>query len=38
VLGAWWLDGAVALGIPGWAIIEGQRAWNGTTCGCATCT
>lgn len=37
VLGAWWLDGAVALGIAGWAIIEGRRAWAGTTCGCATC-
>ncbi len=37
VLGAWWLDGAVALGIAGWALIEGRRAWNGTTCGCATC-
>ncbi len=35
--GAWWLDGAVALGIAAWAIIEGRRAWAGTTCGCATC-
>ena len=37
LLGAWWLDGAVALGIAGWAVIEGCRAWAGTTCGCATC-
>jgi divalent metal cation (Fe/Co/Zn/Cd) transporter len=35
LLGAWWLDGAVALGIAGWAIIEGRRAWAGRTCGCA---
>ena len=37
LLGAWWLDGAVALGIAGWAVIEGRRVWAGTTCGCATC-
>ena len=37
LFGAWWLDGAVALGIAAWAIIEGRRAWTGTTCGCATC-
>jgi divalent metal cation (Fe/Co/Zn/Cd) transporter len=37
VFGAWWLDGAVALGIAAWAIIEGRRAWAGTTCGCASC-
>ena len=37
VLGAWWLDGTVALGIAAWAVIEGRRAWAGTTCGCATC-
>ncbi len=35
--GAWWLDGGVALGIAAWAVIEGRRAWAGTTCGCATC-
>jgi len=35
--GAWWLDGAVALGIAVWAVIEGHRAWAGTTCGCAAC-
>jgi divalent metal cation (Fe/Co/Zn/Cd) transporter len=37
LLGAWWLDGAVALGIAGWAVIEGRRAWTGAICGCATC-
>jgi divalent metal cation (Fe/Co/Zn/Cd) transporter len=37
LFGAWWLDGAVALGIAGWAVLEGRRAWAGTTCGCATC-
>ncbi len=37
MLGVWWLDGAVALGIAAWAVIEGRRAWAGTTCGCATC-
>ena len=35
--GAWWLDGAVALGIAAWAVLEGRRAWAGTTCGCVTC-
>jgi len=38
LFGAGWLDGAVALGISGWAVVEGRRAWLGTTCGCATCT
>lgn len=37
LLGAWWLDSAVALGIAGWAVIEGRRAWAGQPCGCATC-
>jgi divalent metal cation (Fe/Co/Zn/Cd) transporter len=35
LLGAWWLDGAVALGIAGWALVEGRRAWAGKSCGCA---
>ena len=35
LLGAWWLDGAVALGIAGWAVIEGRRAWAGQICACA---
>lgn len=33
--GAWWLDGVVALGIAGWAMAEGRRAWAGRSCGCA---
>ena len=36
LFGAWWLDGAVALGIAGWAVIEGRRAWAGHGCGCAS--
>jgi divalent metal cation (Fe/Co/Zn/Cd) transporter len=35
LLGAWWLDGAVALGIAAWAVVEGWRAWAGRSCGCA---
>jgi hypothetical protein len=26
LLGAWWLDGVVALGIAGWAVVEGRQA------------
>jgi divalent metal cation (Fe/Co/Zn/Cd) transporter len=33
--GAWWLDGVVALGIAGWAVMEGRRAWAGKSCNCA---
>jgi len=36
LLGAWWVDGVVALGIAGWAVIEGRRAWAGKSCGCAS--
>ena len=32
--GAWWLDGVVALGIAGWAVVEGCRAWAGRSCSC----
>jgi divalent metal cation (Fe/Co/Zn/Cd) transporter len=35
LFGVWWLDGVVALGIAGWAVIEGRRAWAGKGCGCA---
>ena len=35
LLGAWWLDGTVALGIADWALIEGRRAWAGESCACA---
>jgi divalent metal cation (Fe/Co/Zn/Cd) transporter len=37
LLGAWWLDGAVALAIAGWALLEGRRAWAGRSCACAQC-
>jgi divalent metal cation (Fe/Co/Zn/Cd) transporter len=33
--GVWWLDGVVALGIAGWAVVEGRRAWAGRSCDCA---
>jgi divalent metal cation (Fe/Co/Zn/Cd) transporter len=33
--GAWWVDGVVALGIAGWAVAEGRRAWAGRSCRCA---
>ncbi|MGH3298661.1 MAG: hypothetical protein ACRDP7_43410 [Trebonia sp.] len=36
LLGAWWLDSAVALGIAAWAVLEGRRAWAGQGWGCAT--
>jgi divalent metal cation (Fe/Co/Zn/Cd) transporter len=36
LLGAWWLDGLVALGIAGWAAVEGRRAWAGGSCSCAS--
>ena len=36
LFGAWWLDGAVALGIAGWAVIEGRRAWAGQSCACVS--
>jgi divalent metal cation (Fe/Co/Zn/Cd) transporter len=36
LLGARWLDGVVALGIAGWAVVEGRRAWAGQSCGCAS--
>lgn len=35
LLGVWWLDGVVALGISGWAVAEGRRAWAGRSCDCA---
>lgn len=33
--GAWWLDPVVALGLAGWAVVEGLRAWAGRSCSCA---
>jgi divalent metal cation (Fe/Co/Zn/Cd) transporter len=32
LLGAWWLDGLVALGISAWAVVEGRRAWGREIC------
>ena len=37
LLGIWWLDPVVALGIAALAITEGRRAWRGESCRCATC-
>ncbi|MGH3304186.1 MAG: hypothetical protein ACRDOK_21410 [Streptosporangiaceae bacterium] len=34
MFGAWWLDGVVALGVAGWAVVEGRRAWAGKSCAC----
>jgi divalent metal cation (Fe/Co/Zn/Cd) transporter len=33
----WWLDPLVALGIAAVAVREGQKAWRGENCGCASC-
>jgi hypothetical protein len=33
LFGAWWLDRVVALGIAGWPVGEGRRAWAGRCCG-----
>jgi divalent metal cation (Fe/Co/Zn/Cd) transporter len=37
LLGMWWLDAVVALGIAAFAVVEARRAWRGDSCGCATC-
>ena len=34
VLGWWWLDPVVALGIAGLAVREGIESWQGEECGC----
>ena len=36
LLGAWWLDGIIALAIAAWAVIEGRRGWNGHGCACTS--
>jgi divalent metal cation (Fe/Co/Zn/Cd) transporter len=36
LLGLWWLDPAVALGIAALAINEGRAAWQGEGCACGT--
>lgn len=37
LLGIWWLDPAVALGIAALAVREGARVWRGESCQCAAC-
>lgn len=37
ILGAWWLDPVVALGISALAVREGRRSWQGESCQCASC-
>jgi divalent metal cation (Fe/Co/Zn/Cd) transporter len=34
LLGWWWLDPAVALGIAALAVREGTEAWHGEECAC----
>jgi len=37
LFGLWWLDPTIALLIAGICVREGQKAWRGEECGCATC-
>ena len=30
----WWVDPLVALGIAGWALLDGRDAWRGDACAC----
>lgn len=38
LFGLWWLDPAIALAIAAICFREGQKAWRGEQCGCATCS
>lgn len=38
LFGLWWLDPAIALLISVICVREGQKAWRGEQCGCATCS
>ena len=38
LFGLWWLDPAIALAISVVCVREGQKAWRGEQCGCATCS
>jgi divalent metal cation (Fe/Co/Zn/Cd) transporter len=38
LFGVWWLDPAIALAISAICVREGQKAWRGEQCGCATCS
>ncbi len=37
LFGLWWLDPGIALVIAAICVREGQKAWRGEECGCATC-
>lgn len=37
VFGLWWVDPVVALAIAVACVQEGRKAWQGKTCGCASC-
>ncbi len=37
LLGIWWLDPIVALGIAGLALFESRRSWRGDSCDCGGC-
>jgi divalent metal cation (Fe/Co/Zn/Cd) transporter len=37
LLGLWWLDPVVGLGIAGACIREGRKTWRGEACECGTC-
>jgi divalent metal cation (Fe/Co/Zn/Cd) transporter len=37
LFGLWWLDPVIALAIAAVCVREGQKAWRGEQCGCATC-
>ena len=37
LLGWWWLDPLVGLGVPALAVKEGVDAWRGERCDCAAC-
>jgi divalent metal cation (Fe/Co/Zn/Cd) transporter len=38
LFGLWWVDPAIALSISAICVREGQKAWRGEECGCATCS
>jgi divalent metal cation (Fe/Co/Zn/Cd) transporter len=38
LFGLWWVDPAIALVIAVACVREGQKAWRGEECGCATCS
>jgi divalent metal cation (Fe/Co/Zn/Cd) transporter len=38
LFGLWWFDPVIALAIAAACVREGQKAWRGEECGCATCS